>query len=115
LKSGTSSSSSSSSYVLVIDFHNHFYPKSYLDELKSSEEKLAQVSKDYQGRVVISYEGDYNIIVGPHVDLKQRLEAIDKFGIDMEVLTLTMPGVERESRRREGRDLLGLPTTSSAK
>lgn len=49
---------------------------------------------------MISYEGDYNIIVGPHVDLEQRLEAMDKFGIDIEVLTLTTPGVEREPPER---------------
>jgi hypothetical protein len=50
---------------------------------------------------VISYEGDYNIIVGPHVDLEQRLEAMHKFGIDIEVLTLTTPGVERAPREGE--------------
>ncbi|GEM_PF-2452487 len=86
-----------------------------MDELKSSEEKRAQVSKDYQGRLVISYEGDYMIIVGPHVDLEQRLEAMDDFGIDIEVLTLTTPGVEREPPERGGRDLRGLPMTSSGK
>ncbi len=55
------------------------------------------------------------IIVGPHVDLEQRLEAMDDFGIDIEVLTLTTPGVEREPPERGGRDLRGLPMTSSGK
>ena len=84
---------------LIIDFHNHFYPKAYIDELKKGC-GYAIVSKDNQGRLIISYEGDYNIIVGPHVDLGERIKAMDKFRVDKQVLTLTTPGVEREEPER---------------
>jgi predicted TIM-barrel fold metal-dependent hydrolase len=80
---------------LIVDFHNHFYPKPYIDELKRRE-GYASVEKDSVGRLLIRYVGDYNIVVGPHVNLDDRIRAMDKHGIDMQVLTLTTPGVERE-------------------
>ena len=47
--------------------------------------------------LLIHYEGDYNIFIGPHIDVEDRLKGMDKAGIDMHVLTLTTPSVERES------------------
>jgi hypothetical protein len=43
--------------------------------------------------------GDYNIVVGPHTNLDDRLKAIKRCKIDLEVLTLTTPGVEREEAK----------------
>jgi aminocarboxymuconate-semialdehyde decarboxylase len=80
---------------LIIDFHNHFYPEGYVRELNSGD-GYAKVSTDSQGREIIEYTGDYNVVVGPHVKLEDRLKAMDKFGIDLQVLSLTTPGVERE-------------------
>ena len=40
------------------------------------------------------------MVVGPHVKLEDRLTAMDKFGIDLQVLSLTTPGVEREAPSR---------------
>jgi len=84
---------------LNIDFHNHFFPEAYIKELKK-EKGYAEVRIDSQGRTLIYYSGDYNIVVGPHVDIKKRLEAMDKYDIDIQVLTLTTPGVEREESKR---------------
>jgi aminocarboxymuconate-semialdehyde decarboxylase len=85
--------------TLVVDFHNHFYPKAYIDELRR-EKGYAAVSKDDHGRLLIHYTGDYNVVVGGHIDLSERLRAMDKYGVDMQVLTLTTPGVEREAPER---------------
>ena len=82
-----------------IDFHNHFYPKGYMDEL-SREEGYARVETDDQGRLLVQNEGDYNIVVGPHVVIEDRLKAMDRCGVDMQVLTLTTPSVERETPER---------------
>ena len=82
-----------------IDFHNHFYPKAYIDELKR-EKGYASVSTDDQGRLLIHYTGDYNIVVGPHINISDRFKAMDRHDIDMQVLTLTTPGVEREAPER---------------
>jgi aminocarboxymuconate-semialdehyde decarboxylase len=84
---------------LIIDFHNHFYPEEYIRELNSGE-GYARVTADSQGRDLIEYVGDYNVVVGPHIKLEDRLVAMDKYGIDMQVLSLTTPGVEREKARR---------------
>ena len=80
---------------MIIDFHNHFYPEGYVRELNSGD-GYARVSTDGQGREIIEYTGDYNVVVGPHIRLEERLEAMAKYGIDLEVLSLTTPGVERE-------------------
>ncbi|UCH56802.1 MAG: amidohydrolase [Candidatus Bathyarchaeota archaeon] len=82
-----------------IDMHNHFYPKAYLDELEMAR-GYARVERDSLGRLLIHYEGDYNIVVGPHVSIEERLEAMDRYGIDVHVLTLTTPSVERETPAR---------------
>ncbi|HKM50108.1 MAG TPA: amidohydrolase family protein [Candidatus Bathyarchaeia archaeon] len=84
---------------MIVDFHNHFYPKSYMNELKK-QEGYARSSTDDQGRLLIQYTGDYNVVADSHVNLGDRLKAIDKAGIDMQVLTLTTPGVERETSER---------------
>jgi aminocarboxymuconate-semialdehyde decarboxylase len=78
-----------------IDVHNHFYPKAYMEELGKGG-GYARVERDAQGRLLIHYEGDYNIVVGPHIDIEERLKAMDRCGIEMHVLTLTTPSVERE-------------------
>lgn len=83
----------------IIDFHNHFYPEGYIRELNTGE-GYARVSKDKEGRDAIEYSGDYNIVVGPHVKIEDRLEAMARCGIDMQVLSLTTPGVEREKPDR---------------
>lgn len=82
-----------------IDFHNHFYPRAYIDELKR-EKGYARVSSDEHGRLLIHYTGDYNVVVGPHIDIEHRLKDMNRTDIDMQVLTLTTPGVERESAQR---------------
>lgn len=84
---------------LVIDFHNHFYPRAYLEELEKGV-GFATLFTDEMGRLIINYEGDYNIVADSHINLEERLKAMDRWGIDMQVLTLTTPGVERESVER---------------
>lgn len=81
---------------MIIDWHNHFYPDSYLQGL-AKESTYAKVEIDQQDRMLVHYEGDYNIVVGPHIDIDERLKGMDKAGIDIHVLTLTTPSVERET------------------
>ena len=82
--------------ILIIDFHNHFYPEAYIEEIRSGN-CYALVTEDGQNRLLIHYAGDYNIVVGPHLNIEDRLRAMDRCGVDMQVLTLTTPGVERET------------------
>jgi aminocarboxymuconate-semialdehyde decarboxylase len=80
---------------LIIDFHNHFYPEGYVRELNNGS-GYARVSTDREDREIIEYTGDYNVVVGPHVKLEDRLKTMDRCGIDLQLLSLTTPGVERE-------------------
>ena len=82
-----------------IDFHSHFYPKPYLDELKV-ERGYASLRTDQEGRLLMEYLGDYNVVVGGHVNLEERLGDMKRCGVDMQVITLTTPGVEREEPQR---------------
>ncbi len=81
---------------LIIDFHSHFYPKAYLDGLKESQGH-ATLETDAKGRLLLKYAGDYNVIGGGHVNLDDRLKAMAKYGVDMQVITLSTPGVVREA------------------
>ena len=66
-----------------------------MDELKESRGH-ATLETDSQGRLLLKYAGDYNVVVGGHIDLAQRLKDMARCGVDMQVITLTTPGVERE-------------------
>jgi aminocarboxymuconate-semialdehyde decarboxylase len=78
-----------------IDVHNHFYPPQYIEELKIGG-GYASIDFNGHGNLIIRYEGDYNVVVKPHIDVLERIKVMDKYGIDMQILTLTTPGVERE-------------------
>ena len=80
---------------MIIDFHSHFYPRAYLDALKGLK-GYASLESGSGGELLLKYSGDYNVIVGGHVDLDERVRAMEKCGVDMQVITLTTPGVERE-------------------
>jgi len=56
----------------------------------------ATLETDSRGELLLKYQGDYNVVVGGHVNLDDRLRAMEKCGVDMQVLTLTTPGVDRE-------------------
>jgi aminocarboxymuconate-semialdehyde decarboxylase len=81
---------------MIIDFHNHFFPKVYLDELKHGT-YLAKVEQNASGQTVMTQNGDYNIIVEEHYDPDARCIALDAAGVDMQVLTMTVPGVHSEA------------------
>lgn len=85
--------------VRVIDFHNHFYPVSYLDALKRGETAV-EVTEDPEGNPVLHYPGDYNVAVRGHRDIAFRQDVIEREGVGLQVLTLTTPGTHVEEPRR---------------
>lgn len=84
---------------MKIDVHNHFYPRQYLDELRR-ESRCATITTDVQGRTLVNYAGDYNVVDASHVDPEARIEAMDEAGIDVQIISLTTPGVHLEQRER---------------
>jgi len=85
--------------VRVIDFHNHFYPVSYLDALKRGETGV-EVTEDSEGNPVLHYPGDYNVAVRGHRDIAFRQEVIEREGVNLQVLSLTTPGTHVEAPPR---------------
>jgi aminocarboxymuconate-semialdehyde decarboxylase len=81
----------------AIDVHNHFYPPAYLEELIKGK-YVAKLTEDNNNNYILAYEGDYNIIVPGHRDIKYRLELLDKVGMETQILSLTTPGVHIEER-----------------
>ena len=80
---------------MILDFHNHFFPSAYLKELAKGAAD-ASVEKDAQDRMIMKTDGDYNIIVEEHHNPEARLEAMAAAGVDMQCLTMTVPGVHSE-------------------
>ncbi len=79
----------------VIDIHAHFFPQRFVEAIK-------EVSKDYGGKVTWDNEGRFvihlkGIDMGPigkeNFNLKRRLADMDRAGIDMQILSLSVPMV----------------------
>jgi aminocarboxymuconate-semialdehyde decarboxylase len=82
----------------VVDFHNHFYPPSYVQRLTApASASRVKVTYDSEGNPCVHYPGDYNILVPGHRDIELRQRVLDEHGVDMQVLTFTTPGVHVES------------------
>jgi len=82
----------------VVDFHNHFYPPSYVERLTApASASRVKVTYDNEDNPCVHYPGDYNILVPGHRDLELRQRVLDEYGIDTQVLTFTTPGVHVET------------------
>ncbi|HVA63003.1 MAG TPA: amidohydrolase family protein, partial [Terriglobales bacterium] len=80
----------------ILDVHNHYYPPSYLHALQAGESAV-EISYDEQGNPRLHYPGDYNIAVPGQRDLAVRVQMLDATGIDLQVYSMTTPGVHVES------------------
>ena len=81
---------------MIIDFHNHAFPKPYLDALATGQYQ-ATAEQDADGRLIMAQQGDYNVIMPAHYDAGTRVVAMDVAGVDMQVMTMTVPGVHSET------------------
>ena len=85
--------------MAVIDVHNHFYPPTYIDALRTGKSNVrVAVGKD--GNPELHYPGDYNVAVQGHRDIAYRQTVLEKEGVDLQVLTLTTPGTHVETPAR---------------
>jgi len=85
--------------MAIIDFHNHFYPPEYLQALEAGP-SIIEVTYDSERNPLLHYPGDYNIVVPGHRDIEYRTKALDRAGVDKQILTFTTPGTHVESRER---------------
>lgn len=85
--------------MMIIDFHNHFYPPEYLEAIQGGPSNI-KVTFDSDNNPLLHYPGDYNIIVPTHRDINLRKKTLENAGIDMQILSFTTPGTHIESPER---------------
>ncbi len=75
------------------DLHTHYYPESYFDKIRELSSEFT-FGTDPAGRTIIKLRGArFFGITPPMTDPSARLEAMDRVGIDVEVLSLSTPNV----------------------
>jgi len=76
-----------------IDIHTHYYTESYFQKIRDTPGDFS-FDKDPAGRPIIKYRGArFFGIQPPMTDPLLRLEAMDRVGIDVEVISLSTPNV----------------------
>ncbi len=78
---------------MKLDLHTHYYPESYFDKIRELSTEFS-FDKDPTGRTIIKLRGArFFGITPPMTNPEARLEAMDRVGIDVEVLSLSTPNV----------------------
>ncbi len=84
------------------DLHTHYYPESYFDKIRELSSDFT-FGTDPTGRTIIKLRGArFFGITPPMTDASLRLEAMDRVGIDVEVLSLSTPNVYFASAGDQG-------------
>src|SRR4051812_28574121 len=79
--------------ALRIDLHTHYYPANYFDEIRDLPSEFS-FGQSPSGQTIITYRGARFFGVTPAMtDVGQRLEEMDRVGIDVEVVSLSTPNV----------------------
>jgi aminocarboxymuconate-semialdehyde decarboxylase len=84
---------------MIIDVHNHYYPPTFLEALRSGSSALT-VEDDAEGNPVLYSPGDANIAVRGHRDIAYRTGVLDLEGVDRQLISLTCPGTLLEAPAR---------------
>jgi aminocarboxymuconate-semialdehyde decarboxylase len=79
----------------IVDVHNHLYPREWMEYLRG---RPGSPTMEQTGptNFIFSYEGMRlaTVSVPGHYDPEARIADIDRYGIDVQMLSLTTPGVE---------------------
>lgn len=82
---------------MIIDIHNHFYPKNLFKELEKQKfsKKGLHVERDSLNRQIIVQKGTRVVtITEPMTNVEIRLRDMEEAGMDMQALSLSIPGVD---------------------
>ena len=75
------------------DLHTHYYPTVYFDRIRDLPSEFS-FDKSPSGQTIIKYRGArFFGVTPPMTDVAQRLEDMDRVGIDVEVVSLSTPNV----------------------
>jgi predicted TIM-barrel fold metal-dependent hydrolase len=87
---------------MVIDFQAHLFPEEYIDELKRRDGAVILEEPDpYSGMTYFfdkKLKSRINTAIFQGRDIDCRLQHMDRFGIDIHVLTIPAPGADRFDR-----------------
>ncbi|MBW2016012.1 MAG: amidohydrolase [Deltaproteobacteria bacterium] len=81
---------------MIVDVHNHYYPEKFLRKLeKEGASAGITVEKDEWGRRLLVQDGNRLVtLTHPMVDVEKRLSDMEEAGVDMQILTLSIPSVD---------------------
>ncbi|PWT83679.1 MAG: hypothetical protein C5B44_00195 [Acidobacteria bacterium] len=75
------------------DLHTHFYPQAYFEKIREIPSEFS-FGESPSGQTIIKYQGARFFGLTPAMtDVAQRLEDMDRVGIDVEVVSLSTPNV----------------------
>jgi aminocarboxymuconate-semialdehyde decarboxylase len=84
---------------MVIDFQAHLFPEEYINELKRRDGAVILQEPDPYSGMTYFYDkklkSRINTAIFQGRDTDRRLEHMDRFGIDIHVLTIPAPGADR--------------------
>lgn len=76
-----------------LDLHTHYYPEAYFERIRDLPSEFS-FDKSPSGQTIIKYRGARFFGVTPAMtNVAQRLEDMDRVGIDVEVISLSTPNV----------------------
>src|SRR5215471_9845717 len=76
-----------------LDLHTHFYTQAYFESIRESGGDFS-FGKSPTGQTIITHRGARFFGVTPAMtDVNQRIEDMDRVGIDVEVVSLSTPNV----------------------
>src|SRR5258706_2838323 len=78
---------------LRLDLHTHFYTQGYFDNIRESGGDFS-FDKSPTGQTIITHKGArFFGITPPMTNVDLRLEAMDRVGIDVQVVSLSTPNI----------------------
>ena len=78
---------------MKIDIHTHYYPETFFQMIRDTPSEFS-FAKDPTGRTIITHRGArFFGITLPMSNVSQRLEDMDRVGIDCEVISLSTPNI----------------------
>ena len=91
---GATASVQQTTPVSKIDIHNHYYPESYFQMIRDLAGDDYSFDTDAAGTTIIEFRGArFFGIQPPMTDVSLRLEAMGRAGIDVQVLSVSVPNV----------------------
>jgi aminocarboxymuconate-semialdehyde decarboxylase len=76
-----------------LDLHTHYYPEVYFERIRELPSEFS-FDKSPSGQTIIKYRGArFFGVTPPMTNVAQRLDDMDRVGIDVEVISLSTPNV----------------------